>query len=219
MPKLGAGQYGAEISALMVEQRRRHPLELLGRRPRGLHAAGACRAACSRSSTAVLVAGETAMHRLAGQIPDGTIIGARGPNGVVRPGERAQQVVPDVYTGPLQHCRRTIPRTDGPGLPRAEGRLREGPGGEDGGRAPTEDEVIAAFERLDFESPERARCKMTLGKGHQAVQGTAYGSTRRWSGELTVGNVKCYPAERVNPPEGMKSADWIKARLEGAQVN
>ena len=40
MPKLFAGQYGAEISALLVERRRGDPLELLGRRPRRAGAAG-----------------------------------------------------------------------------------------------------------------------------------------------------------------------------------
>lgn len=27
---------------------------------------------------------------------------------------------------------------------------------------------------------------------------------------MTVANVKRYPAEMVNPPDGVKSADWIK---------
>jgi hypothetical protein len=27
-------------------------------------------------------------------------------------------------------------------------------------------------------------------------------------------NVKQYPAEKVNPPEGAKSADWIKTSLK-----
>jgi len=30
------------------------------------------------------------------------------------------------------------------------------------------------------------------------------------NGKLTVVNVKRYPADKVNPPEGVKSADWIK---------
>jgi hypothetical protein len=29
--------------------------------------------------------------------------------------------------------------------------------------------------------------------------------------------VKSYPAEKVNPPEGMKSADWIKTSLKSAK--
>jgi branched-chain amino acid transport system substrate-binding protein len=52
---------------------------------------------------------------------------------------------------------------------------------------------------------------MAIGKGHQAIMETAYGQTRLQGGKVTVVNVKRYPAERVNPPEGVKSADWIKS--------
>ena len=40
---------------------------------------------------------------------------------------------------------------------------------------------------------------------------TAYGQTKLVNGKLTLVNVKHYPAEKVNPPEGVKSADWIKS--------
>jgi len=30
-------------------------------------------------------------------------------------------------------------------------------------------------------------------------------------GQLTIVDVKRYPAERVNPPEGVKSEAWIKS--------
>ena len=50
---------------------------------------------------------------------------------------------------------------------------------------------------------------MALGKGHQAIMETAYGQTKVVKGQMTVTRVKRYPAEQVNPPEGVKSADWI----------
>jgi branched-chain amino acid transport system substrate-binding protein len=56
--------------------------------------------------------------------------------------------------------------------------------------------------------------KMGLGKGHQAVTETAYGMTKMVNGQMTVTNVKRYPADTVNPPEGVKSADWIKGGLK-----
>jgi branched-chain amino acid transport system substrate-binding protein len=52
--------------------------------------------------------------------------------------------------------------------------------------------------------------KLANGKGHQAVMETVYGQTKLVNGKLTVVNVKRYPAEKVNPPADMKSADWIK---------
>ena len=30
------------------------------------------------------------------------------------------------------------------------------------------------------------------------------------NGKITVTNVKRYPANKVNPPDGVKAADWIK---------
>ncbi|HEY6106035.1 MAG TPA: ABC transporter substrate-binding protein, partial [Anaeromyxobacteraceae bacterium] len=84
MPKLLAGQYGAEISALMSGSPEvihssfwDGDLDafVLQGSPRGLF----------KKSTVLLTAGETAMYKLAGQLPDGTIIGARGPNGVYAP--------------------------------------------------------------------------------------------------------------------------------------
>ena len=52
---------------------------------------------------------------------------------------------------------------------------------------------------------------MALGKGHQAVQGTAYGTTKVVGGKITMTNVKRYPPERLNPPDGVKTEDWIKS--------
>ena len=43
---------------------------------------------------------------------------------------------------------------------------------------------------------------MSLGKGHQGIQGTAYGMTKRVGGKTIITNVVHYPAEDVNPPEG-----------------
>ena len=55
---------------------------------------------------------------------------------------------------------------------------------------------------------------MSLGKGHQAVMENAIGTVRSSGGELRIVDVKRYPAERINPPEGMKSEAWIKSGLK-----
>ena len=83
MPKLFAGQYGAEISALIGGPDVIHSsfwngdLEalILQAGPRGLF----------KKSAVVFTSGETATLKLAKQLPDGTIIGARGPFGVFAP--------------------------------------------------------------------------------------------------------------------------------------
>ncbi|MGH8678647.1 MAG: hypothetical protein ACREUQ_09895 [Burkholderiales bacterium] len=56
--------------------------------------------------------------------------------------------------------------------------------------------------------------KARLGKGHQAVQGTAYATTRTVGGQVTVEKTKYYPGEQVQPPEGVNSLDWIKSGLK-----
>jgi branched-chain amino acid transport system substrate-binding protein len=79
-----------------------------------------------------------------------------------------------------------------------------------GGKRPTNEQVAAALKGSTFEGPG-GTVRMAIGKGHQAIMETAYGQTRMAGGKLTVVNVKRYPAEQVNPPEGVKSADWIKS--------
>jgi branched-chain amino acid transport system substrate-binding protein len=207
MPKLLAGQYGAEISALMSGS----PdvihssfwggdldAFILQASPRGLF----------KKSTALLTAGETAMYKLAGQIPDGTIIGARGPHGVFAPDNELNRwfraiyqerySVPPVY--PAYHMAQAIL-----GLKTAYEKAQGG-----GAAEPAQDAIIAAFEGSSFETPS-GTIKMALGKGHQAIEETVYGMARSTGGKLTFTHVKRYPADKVNPPEGSKSSDWIKA--------
>lgn len=69
--------------------------------------------------------------------------------------------------------------------------------------------MIAAFEGITYTSPG-GEVRMALGKGHQAIMETAYGMSKVVNGQMTVTNVKRFPAEQVNPPEGVKSTDWIK---------
>ncbi|HZA14473.1 MAG TPA: hypothetical protein VE618_08250, partial [Myxococcaceae bacterium] len=85
-----------------------------------------------------------------------------------------------------------------------------------GGGVPTQDAIIAAFEGLSFETPS-GTIRMALGKGHQAIESTAYGRVKNIRGKLTLTEVKHFPAEKVNPPEGMKSVDWIKSALKAAK--
>jgi branched-chain amino acid transport system substrate-binding protein len=78
------------------------------------------------------------------------------------------------------------------------------------GKRPTNEEVGAALEHLVFQGPG-GQVRMAIGKGHQAIMETAYGMTKNVGGKLTMVKVKRYRAETVNPPEGVKSGDWIKS--------
>ena len=205
MPKLLSGQYGAEISALLSGNPEvvhssfwGGDLEafVLQAAPRGLF----------KKSTVVLTAGETAMYRLGTQIPDGTVIGARGAHGVfaqenelnkwLRATYQERYGLPPVY--PAYHMSQAIF-----GLKAAWEKAKGG------GAAPEVEKVIASLEGLSFETPT-GTIRMALGKGHQAIEPAAYGMTKTVGGRLTFTNVMQYPPERVNPPEGTKSAEWIK---------
>jgi branched-chain amino acid transport system substrate-binding protein len=161
-----------------------------------------------KKSKAVLTCGETATHKLGGQIPDGTMIGARGPHGAYAPDNELNKFFRTAYQDrfvlspnyPAYHMSQSIL-----GLKAAYEKAQG-----TGAAAPTQDQIIAAFEGLTFETPS-GTIRMALGKGHQAVEETVYGQSKTVNGKLTYVNVKRYPAEKVNPPEGVKSADWIKA--------
>jgi branched-chain amino acid transport system substrate-binding protein len=212
MPKLLAGQYGAEISALMAGT------------PDVIHSSfwggdldafvlQAVPRGALKKSTAVLTCGETATHKLAGQIPDGTIIGARGPHGAYAPDNELNRWFRSIYQDrfvlfpnyPAYHIAQSLL-----GLKAAYEKAQGS------GATPTTEQVVSAFEGLAFETPS-GTIKMALGKGHQAVEPTVYGRAKTVGGKLTFVDVKTFPAEQVNPPEGMKSADFIKTSVHAAK--
>jgi branched-chain amino acid transport system substrate-binding protein len=213
MPKLLAGQYGAEISAIMSGSPDVIHSSFWGGDLDAFVLQGVPRGALKKS-TAVLTCGETATHKLAGQIPDGTIIGARGPHGAYAPDVELNRWFRTTYQDrfvlspnyPAYHMSQAIL-----GLKAAYEKAQGA-----GAAAPSQEQIIAAFEALSYETPS-GTIKMALGKGHQAVEETVYGQAKTVDGKLTFVNVKRYPAEKVNPPEGVKSADWIKTALKPAR--
>lgn len=212
MPKLFAGQYNAEISALLGAgadvihssfwDGDLEALILQGG-PRGL----------MKSSMTILTTGETAMHKLGAQIPDGTVLGARGPFGPYAPDNQYNKWFgggfAKRYSAPPNYASYQMAQAI-LGVKMAWEKAME----KNGGKRPSNEEVGAALEHATFEGPG-GTVRMTNGKGHQAVMETAYGTTKLVNGKLTLVNVKRYPAEKVNPPEGVKSADWIKSGFKG----
>jgi branched-chain amino acid transport system substrate-binding protein len=206
MPKLFAGQYNAEISTLLASRADvihssfwDGDLEafILQAAPRGLF----------KRSTVVLTTGETAMYKLAAQIPDGTVLGARGPFGPYAPDTELNrwysQTFKDRYNVPPNYAAYQMAQAI-LGIKAAWEKAQAA----NGGQRPSIDQVMAALENSSFESPG-GKVQMALGKGHQAIMETVYGQSKLVKGQMTVTNVKRFPAERVNPPEGVKSADWI----------
>ena len=100
-----------------------------------------------KRSTVVMTAGEPAMFRLGTQIPNGTVIGARGPLGMFAPDTAAEQLVPHSLFGALGTPPGYPVIQDGAGDPRLEGGDEKAAAGKPRDacdRMP----VIAAFEGL-----------------------------------------------------------------------
>jgi len=207
-PKLGAGQYGAEISALLgsgaeVIQNGLWGGDLeayiLQAGPRGLLA----------KMPNIMITGETVIERLGKDLPDGTILGGRGPNGAFAPSNALSKWFNKAYRdkygfSPVYASYHMA--TAFLGVKAAYEKAQSANKTKD----PNIDQLIAALEYLKFESPS-GTVDMALGKGHQAVQQVPYGTVRNVDGKVTLTNVKYYPPELISPPDGMKSVDWIRS--------
>ncbi len=88
----------------------------------------------------------------------------------------------------------------------------------DAGRWPGVEGVIKAFEYLEFDTPS-GRIAMAIGYGHQAVEPAVYGITRfdPQLGFSRLDRIKVFPVKCVNPPDGVKTLDWIEQGFPGAR--
>jgi branched-chain amino acid transport system substrate-binding protein len=207
-PKLGAGQYGTEISAVLGSGGEivhnglwGGDLEayILQAAPRGLLA----------KMPNIIMTGETVIERMGAQLPDGTILGARGPNGPFAPpttlNKWFQKAFKDRFgVAPVYASYHMV--TAFLGVKAAFEKAQAANKVQD----PTIDQIIGAFEYLKFESVA-GTVDMSLGKGHQAVQHVPYGTVKKVDGKITLTNIKYYPPDQISPPDGMKSIDWIRS--------
>jgi branched-chain amino acid transport system substrate-binding protein len=210
MTKLFAGQFGAEISTLLSSGADLVHSSFWGGDLEGLVLQGAPRGLFQKHLV-VLSAGEPAINRLGAKIPDGTVLGARGPFGPFAPDNELSRwfkgVFQDRYALPPNYA--AYKATNALlGLKAAYEKAQKA-----GAAAPSQEQIAAGLENLSFEGVG-GTVKMALGKGHQAVMDNAIGTVRSSGGEMRIVDVKRYPAEQVNPPEGMKSEAWIKAGLK-----
>lgn len=213
-PKIFAGQYGAEISALLTSGAQVVHSSFWGGDMEAFVLQGAARG-LFKKELVVLTTGETAMHRLGSQLPDGTILGGRGPNGNFAPKSSLNDWFRKEYfdrfgtwpTYPSYKMAQAIL-----GVKTAYEKAGAG------GTLPSPEQVIKAFERLEYDAPN-GKVKMAISGGHQAIQDTAYGLYKydKKTGQGTVTRVEYYKAECVNPPEGQKSLDWINSGFKGAK--
>ncbi len=206
-PKLGAGQYSTEVSAVLASNAEIVQNSLWGgdleafvlqASPRGL----------LKKMPNIIICGDTILEKLGSQLPDGTIIGARGPNGPFAPATRLNQWFQKAFrdqfkaTAVYSSYHMATAFFGAKAAYEKATKVRKG--------APGDEDIIAALEYLKFESVSGI-VDMSLGKGHQAVQHVPYGTIRQVDGRPTLTNVKYFPPEQISPPDGIKSVDWIRS--------
>jgi len=216
-PKLFAGEYSAEISALQAARPDVIHTSFWGGDMEGLVIQSTPRG-LPQQSLIVWTTGDTMLPRLKGDLPKGMVIAARGPHGALAPKSALNDWFVKIYRDrynvrpvyPSYHMSQAIL-----GVKAAYEKAIA----QNKGQWPTQDQVIAAFQRLEFQTPS-GPIKMALGKGHQGVEPVVYGITGDFdpaTGEVKLTNVMEFPVECVNPPEEMKSEDWIKQGFPGAR--
>ena len=209
-PKIYAGQYGAEISALLAKKPDVIHSSFWGGDMEAFILQAGARGVFSRSQV-ILTTGESAMHRLAAQIPNGTIIGARGANGDLAPASDLNTWFRQAYLKRFG----TLPTY--PSYHMAQALLGIKAAADKAGKHEVA-AIQSALKGLEFMAPS-GKISMKLANGHQAIQNTAYGTFAydKKSKPANITKIKRYSAECVNPPAGVKSIDWINAGFPGAK--
>ena len=219
-PKIFAGQYGTEISALSRQKPDLVHSSLWGGDLQAFVLQAGARGLFKRSQVA-LSAGDHVIPQLGKKMPDGIILGARGVNGLAAKaqGNELTNWFWDAYIAENQVFPVQAPyRMDQAlfGLKTAVEKAMA----ENGGKKPTSEELAKAMTGLAWDAPS-GRIEMVLGEGHQAIQPNAIGRTK-WddaTGEMTLVDVEYYSSRCVNPPIGINATDWIKAGFPGAQCD
>lgn len=215
-PKLGQGQYGAEISAVSVSNPEIIHSSFWGGDMEALMLQGGARGLFDKR-TAVLTAGETGIEHFKGNVPNGTIIGGRGPFGAFAPKNALNDWFRPAFTAQFKEAP-TYPAYKMVqailGLKAAAEKTAKP------GTMPTADNIVQGLAGLSFEAPS-GTVNMSRAKGHQAVQSVSFGEYQfdAKSGKASVAKVKTYAGECLMPPDGSNATDWIKAGFPGAKCN
>jgi branched-chain amino acid transport system substrate-binding protein len=215
-PKLFAGEFGAEISTLLTSKSQALHTSFWDGDLESFVYQSQARGLQKRMSI-IYTTGESSIWRLRDKMPNGTIIGARGPHGPLAPDNELNKWFHKIYfdrygtppTYPSYQMALSLL-----GLKLAWEKAQD----KKGGAKPTADEVAAAFKGIEYDSPS-GKVRMALGNGHQGIQDTAYGTYRfnKQKSAPEIVDIIRFPAECVNPPAGVNSEDWVKGGMKGAK--
>lgn len=216
-PKLFAGQYSTEISALTVRAPEAIHTSLWGSDLEAFVLQGAQRGLFMNRHI-VMVAADHVLPALGRNVPDGVIVGARGPHGDFAPDTELANWFREGFKERYGKLTTQPPHKSAMATLGVKAAFEKAAAAV--GRFPTNEEVIDAMEYLQWDTPS-GPVELTLGKGHQAIQASAIGVTR-WNDDeqrVELVDIKRYAARCVNPPEGVLSIEWIKDGMPGAQCD
>ena len=216
MPKLFAGEFGAEISVLLAAGSSIVHSSFFGGDLETFVLQASARGLPQRSRL-LLTVGEQILARQGKNVPDGTIIGGRGRHGMLASANPLNKWFLDAYVKEYK----TIPNFPAYHMLSSMLGLKaawEKAAAAKGGARPTTDDVIKAFTDLQFETAS-GPVKMALGKGHQGIEEVAVGTYRynKAKNQPELYDLITYPAECVNPPANMTSEEWLKKGMPGAK--
>jgi branched-chain amino acid transport system substrate-binding protein len=211
MPKLFAGQYSAEISALLESKSDLIHSSIWGGDMEAFILQAGLRG-LFKQSTVLLTGGEVAMFRLNTKIPEGTVIGARGPYGVYAPksalNDWYRSNVIDRYNAPPNLAAYQMAHTFMAAKLAFEKALAA-----NGGNKPNSDQIADAMKGMTYEGPGGIH-KFNLSNGHQATAEMVYGRVKHVNGQIQLVDQKRFTAEQVMPPDGVKAADWMASAVK-----
>jgi len=219
-PKLFSGQYGSEISALLRAKQNLVHSSFWGGDLEAFIAQANARGLFKRKLF-ILTVGETVAYRLGKKFPEGQLVGTRGPYGMYAVGidtplnnwfqKEFRKTYNEQPSQPTYQYSQAIL-----GAKYAYDKAMKA----NGGKFPSTDQVIAALTGATFTSLA-GEVKMALSHGHQAITEDRWGVTA-WDdakNEMVVKDVVIFKGECVMPPDGVKSVEWLKGGMKGAQCD
>jgi branched-chain amino acid transport system substrate-binding protein len=217
-PKLFAGEYATEISKLLLNKPDVVFTSFWGSDL--VTFAGQAKARGLLEQSVVVVNNTGADIK---DLPPGVLIGSRGPHAIVSPEvekEPLRKELFDLYRQKFGLAANNYIAHGAYHYIQAVQGLRTAyeKAIATAGRWPTVEQVAAAFEHAEFDTPS-GHIAMAVGGGHQAIEPAGYGVIKFDAalGVNTFSQIQMFPARCVNPPDGTKSLDWIDHGFPDAQ--
>lgn len=213
-PKLWAGDYSTEITKLLAAKPEAIYSSLWGGDLETFCAQAGPRGLFEKSLVVLSVADNLVVS---GTVPRGTVFGARGLYGPLTPKTKLSSWFGGLFKERHGYFPIHDPFNMAASILGVKAAFEKAIAAK-GNRWPSIEDVIKAFEYLEYEGAA-GPIKMTMGKGHQVAEPVGFGVVKDFdpaTKEVTLEQVKTFRRECVNPPPGIKVLDWIRQGFPGA---